>query len=617
MPGGTLTTSIHHAPPKHRTPRRGTSRRIAVGLTLGLFVGAVGSFGPSAVSAAPLAGMPAQALPTIAVGLHQGSKGADVKALQEALIAAGITVAGGADGVFGPSTRAAVASFQTAKGLAVSGEVDAATSAALSGGSAPAASTGSGELALGAKGDAVKALQVALAGAGVYLPGGPDGVFGAATEKAVKSFQRWNGLPVTGVADSATLAKLAAIAPAAGAPAAATPAASSNPSVGLKMGAQGALVKALQQALINSGVAVRGGADGAFGAATKAALISYQSANGLTADGVVDEATATKLGLGAAAAAPAASSNPYVGLKIGAQGSRVKDLQRGLMNTGLALRGGADGAFGAATQAVLITFQTTNGTAPTGIVGEQDATLLGLSASGAGTPQGIATTVGYPVFGERGDRVKTMQQALLNAGIKVPGGADGIFGSSTAGAIMDFQRREGIAVTGKIDDQTAGKLGQAAAPAPAAPSASGITIQAFPVQGACWFGDTWHAPRGGGRLHEGLDIIAAEGKQLYAVVDGTITKQYVDYPGALSGNGVRVSLPNGTYFTYLHMSAFADGIGVGVPVKAGQLIGYVGETGNAATPHLHFEVHPSGGGAVNPYPIIKPADACSNTTARG
>jgi murein DD-endopeptidase MepM/ murein hydrolase activator NlpD len=167
-----------------------------------------------------------------------------------------------------------------------------------------------------------------------------------------------------------------------------------------------------------------------------------------------------------------------------------------------------------------------------------------------------------------------------------------------------------------MDDQTAGKLGQAAAPAPVAPSANGITLAAFPVQGQCWFGDTWQAPRGGGRLHEGLDVIAPAGKQLYAVVDGVISKQYVDYPGALSGNGFRVSMPNGTYFTYLHMSSFAEGLGVGSPVRAGQVIGYVGATGNAATPHLHFEVHPSGGAAVNPYPLVKAVDACSNSAAR-
>ena len=87
------------------------------------------------------------------------------------------------------------------------------------------------------------------------------------------------------------------------------------------------------------------------------------------------------------------------------------------------------------------------------------------------------------MFGEHGDRVKAMQQSLIDAGIKVPGGADGVFGSSTAGAIMEYQRREGLPVTGKIDDQTAGKLGQAAAPAPVPPSASGIALAGVPGAG--------------------------------------------------------------------------------------------------------------------------------------
>ena len=104
------------------------------------------------------------------------------------------------------------------------------------------------------------------------------------------------------------MAKLATTAGAAPAAAPAAPAATAapNPSVGLKIGAQGTLVKSLQRALINSGITILGGADGSFGAATKAALTAYQGANGLTASGTVDEATAAKLGLGAAAAAPAA-----------------------------------------------------------------------------------------------------------------------------------------------------------------------------------------------------------------------------------------------------------------------------------------------------------------------
>jgi peptidoglycan hydrolase-like protein with peptidoglycan-binding domain len=616
MPGGTLTNLSYHVPSKS-SPRRNAKRRgLTLGLVVGVTVGSLGlSVGPAVAGPIGAAGVLTQ-VPTFSVGLKQGSTGPEVKSLQQSLIAAGVPVSGGADGIFGPGTRAAVVAFQSARGLSPTGEVDAATQTALT--AAPAAASGTASaMAIGTQSPEVKALQEALIRFGVHLPKGANGIFDASTQRGIRNFQSWNGLPVSGVLDAATTARLAIGVATPSAPAA-TPTAP-NPSVGLRMGAQGALVKGLQQALLNAGITLKGGADGSFGSATKAALVSYQNANGLTASGTVDDATAAKLGLGAAAApaaAPTASANPYAGLSVGAQGDRVKDLQRALIGTGLALRGGADGSFGAATKAVLILFQKTNGSPQTGVLTAAEAVVLGLTAAGAGTPQGIANTIGYPTFGERGDRVKTMQQSLINAGIRVPGGADGVFGSGTAGAIMEYQRREGLPVTGKIDDQTAGKLGQAAAPAPAAPSASGITLTAFPVQGQCWFGDTWQAPRGGGRLHEGLDVIASEGKQIYAVVDGIISKQYFDYPGALSGNGFRISQPNGTYFTYLHMSAFADGLGVGSPVTAGQVIGYVGRTGNAATAHLHFEVHPNGGGAVNPYPLVKAVDACGNTAAR-
>jgi murein DD-endopeptidase MepM/ murein hydrolase activator NlpD len=124
------------------------------------------------------------------------------------------------------------------------------------------------------------------------------------------------------------------------------------------------------------------------------------------------------------------------------------------------------------------------------------------------------------------------------------------------------------------------------------------------------------APRSGGRLHQGVDIIAARGKLLYAVVSGTISRVYVDAPGTLAGNGLRIAQDNGTYFTYLHMDTFAPGIALGTKVTAGQVIGTVGSTGNAATPHLHFEVHPAGGAAVNPYPMVKPIDACNVTAPR-
>lgn len=506
-------------------------------LGLAAFAGVLTLAGTADVTSAAPA--PERPLPATVIGLRQGAQGPDVASVQEALLRAGVSVRGGADGVFGPMTEAAVSEFQRAKGLAVTGEVDESTASALGLGSSPtpaaASNTGSNGyvgLAVGANGPLVEELQQKLSVAGVFVPGGADGVFGPATKGAVENFQRWNGLEVTGTVTQATATKLG-LGTSTPAPAPAPQPAADNPYIGLKIGAMGDRVKTLQNALIAAGITVRGGADGAFGPVTQAALTQYQQANGLTASGAVDAATATKLGLGTSTPAPAPS-------------------------------GAANG------------------------------------------------NVGYPIFGERSERVRVMQQALLDAGIRVPGGADGVFGAATAGAIMDFQREHGIRVTGKIDDQTAGTLGIVPGQAPSTDVDMIVPMQVFPVQGRCWFGDTWHAPRSGGRLHIGTDIGAAEGNLLYAVVDGRISKMYWDSPGSISGNGLRVEQSDGTYFTYLHLSGFAPGIQVGTEVSAGQVIGYMGSTG-AYVPHLHFEIHPKGGAAINPYRSLKAIDACHVT----
>ena len=91
---------------------------------------------------------------------------------------------------------------------------------------------------------------------------------------------------------------------------------------------------------------------------------------------------------------------------------------------------------------------------------------------------------------------------------------------------------------------------------------------------------------------------------------GTVTKVYSPATDALAGNGLRITRPDGTYVFYAHLSALADGIAVGTAVTAGQLVGYVGKTGNAGVPHLHLEVHPGGGSAINPYPVVKAIGAC-------
>jgi murein DD-endopeptidase MepM/ murein hydrolase activator NlpD len=151
------------------------------------------------------------------------------------------------------------------------------------------------------------------------------------------------------------------------------------------------------------------------------------------------------------------------------------------------------------------------------------------------------------------------------------------------------------------------------APPTAAP-AEPVRIAQFPVLGLCFFGDTWAAARAGGRTHEGVDIIAKAGLYVYATDDGTLSKQYLEGQASLSGNGWRLLRADGTYMVYAHLSAFADGLKVGSSVKVGQVLGYVGMTGNAGSPHLHFEIHPGGGAAVNPYSIVKAVDGCKVTT---
>ena len=122
-----------------------------------------------------------------------------------------------------------------------------------------------------------------------------------------------------------------------------------------------------------------------------------------------------------------------------------------------------------------------------------------------------------------------------------------------------------------------------------------------PVGPAHSFTDTWHAPRSGGRLHQGTDVFAPKGSPAYAVVDGTIDKVG---DGGLGGVTFWLRADNGDRFYYAHHDA--RDVSVGQRVSAGDVLGTVGNTGNAETTpsHIHFEAHPGGGGAVNPYPWL-------------
>ena len=125
----------------------------------------------------------------------------------------------------------------------------------------------------------------------------------------------------------------------------------------------------------------------------------------------------------------------------------------------------------------------------------------------------------------------------------------------------------------------------------------------FPVAGLAYWTDDWHACRAGcTRLHEGLDIFALSGTPLVAIADGFVSQKVV---GELSGTSIEITDDQGVQYFYAHLSAWAEPIQVGDQVETGQVIGYVGNTGNAITtpPHLHLEVQP-GGIPVPPKPYV-------------
>ncbi|MEQ1701912.1 MAG: M23 family metallopeptidase, partial [Ilumatobacteraceae bacterium] len=113
------------------------------------------------------------------------------------------------------------------------------------------------------------------------------------------------------------------------------------------------------------------------------------------------------------------------------------------------------------------------------------------------------------------------------------------------------------------------------------------------------FGDTWGAPRSGGRRHQGVDMIGPIGVPLLAVVDGFAAAK----SNTLGGTTIWFTGSDGNKYYYAHLDHYGK-LGA---VQKGDVIGYMGQTGNArfSVPHLHFEIHPGGGAAVNPYPTVR------------
>ena len=130
----------------------------------------------------------------------------------------------------------------------------------------------------------------------------------------------------------------------------------------------------------------------------------------------------------------------------------------------------------------------------------------------------------------------------------------------------------------------------------------------FPVAAPYDFVDSWGFPRMIGTEyahgHQGTDIMAGFGTELYAAEDGVLIRLGTD---ALGGVKLWLKGASGTYYYYAHLQSYADGVAAGDTVGAGTVIGYVGDSGNArgGAPHLHFQVHPGGGSPVDPYGLLR------------
>jgi murein DD-endopeptidase MepM/ murein hydrolase activator NlpD len=146
------------------------------------------------------------------------------------------------------------------------------------------------------------------------------------------------------------------------------------------------------------------------------------------------------------------------------------------------------------------------------------------------------------------------------------------------------------ATTGRVTARPA-----ASRPSSFAPTGSWMC----PVQGPRAFTNDWGQPRSGGRRHQGTDILSPRGTPVVASVAGTVR----GHNSRLGGISYYLHGDDGNTYFGTHLSSLSGASG---RVSQGTVVGYVGDSGNArgGPTHLHFEIHPGGGSAVNPYPTL-------------
>ncbi len=171
-----------------------------------------------------------------------------------------------------------------------------------------------------------------------------------------------------------------------------------------------------------------------------------------------------------------------------------------------------------------------------------------------------------------------------------------------AAAAAAAARNQRVPATSGGGTSGGGTSGGAAA-APASVQVVSGGGMACPIAGATSFIDSWGFPRSGGRRHQGVDMFAARGTPVVAPVSGNLTHR----GNRVGGLSFHLYGDNGTYYYGTHLNGYANQ-GAG-HVSAGTVVGYVGDSGNArgSGTHLHFEIHPNGGSAVNPYGAVRAA----------
>ena len=349
----------------------------------------------------------------------------------------------------------------------------------------------------GFQGEEVRELQRKLKKLG-YYKGSVDGDYGAATEAAVRAFQKANGLSADGKAGKKTLEKLnsgsaisakqanATATPKATGKATAKPTAkvtntprpTATPDLTkeyyLQKGSSGERVKTLQRRLIQLGYLASGSVTGKYDDATEAAVRAFQKRNGLWEDGVAGPDTLRKIYSDSSRNSSGTPVNEKVEtLEFGSEGAEVKTLQRRLQQLGY-LSGSADGKYGVETQAAVIAFQQRNGLTADGKAGSATqaklfsdsarksggkAVNINTSENTAGQDTSNIASTGYITLelGSEGEQVKNLQRRLRDLGYYA-GDVDGRFGDGTQAAVMAFQLHNDLTIDGKAGPATQRKL---------------------------------------------------------------------------------------------------------------------------------------------------------------